>query len=88
MPETNPTRVDAGDLRRAQRAVVLQVLRDDHDPRWTRPERETEVSDVSQRAIVAALAYLSIEEVIELGETVVWASRCARHLDSLDLISV
>lgn len=88
MPDRNPTRVDAGDLRRAQRAVVLQILRDDHDPRWTRPELEAAIGDLPQRAIVGALACLAIEEVLGIDDTMVWASRCLRYLDGLELVAV
>jgi hypothetical protein len=73
---------------RAQRAVVLQVLRQDHDPRWTRPELEAAISDMPQQAVVAALAYLAIEEVLGMDETTVWASKCARYMDTLDLVSI
>lgn len=31
----------------AQRAVVLQVLRDDHDERWSRAELEAQAFDVA-----------------------------------------
>jgi hypothetical protein len=88
MPDENPTRVDAGELFMAQRAIVLQVLRDDHDPRWTRPELEAAISDLPQQAVVAALAYLAIEEVIELDETTVCASKCARYMDELELVAI
>ncbi len=30
----------------AQRAIVLQVLRDDHEPRWTRAELRAEIYDI------------------------------------------
>ncbi len=52
----------------AQRAIVLQLLRGDHDQCWTRQELEVEIGDVSQRAIVGALARLAIEEVVALHD--------------------
>jgi hypothetical protein len=72
----------------AQRAVVLQLLRDDHPERWSRPELEAQIDDFERQAIVNALAVLHIEGVVVFEEHAIWASRCARHLDSLDLISI
>ena len=88
MPDENPTRVDAGDLWMAQRAIVMQLLRDDHPVRWTRPELEAEIDDIEQQALLSALAILLIEDVIFLDDEAVWASKCARHLDALELLTI
>jgi hypothetical protein len=88
MPDRNPTRVDAGDLRMAQRAVVLQLLRDDHDPRWTRVELEAEASDLDPQAVRDGLARLEAEGAVTTAREYVIASRCVRHLDALELVSV
>ncbi len=88
MPDENPTRVDTGDLWAAQRAVVLQVLRDDHPERWTRPELEAEIADIPEQTMLAALVYLAIEEVLDVDDDGVRASQCALYLDSLELVAV
>jgi hypothetical protein len=71
-----------------QRAIVLQVLRDDRIERWTRKEVKRELHDVKGRAINKALDCLEAEGVVELDGEDVWASRCARHLDALGMVSV
>jgi len=73
----------------AQRAVVLQVLRDDHDARWSRAELEREIYDIEPLAISDALERLSQEGIVHLltGELVL-ASRCALHLDNLGMVSI
>jgi hypothetical protein len=70
----------------AQRAIVFQILRDDHDERWSRAELEREVSDVEPLVVNDALALLEGTGVVD-GE-IVQASPCARHLDTLGLLSV
>lgn len=75
----------------AQRAIVLQLLRnDDHPVLWTRPELEAELrdEDTEPQAVVDALAILGIEGVAAYDDRWIWASRCARHLDWLELIGV
>ncbi|HEV3321849.1 MAG TPA: hypothetical protein VG147_06600 [Solirubrobacteraceae bacterium] len=72
----------------AQCAIVLQVLRDDHAERWTRAELEQEASDIEPLTVSDALMTLGAEGVVILDGERVEASRCARHLDSLELISI
>ncbi len=67
---------------------MLQLLRDDHPLRWTRPELEAAIEDIEQQMLVNALALLSIEGVAAIDDTSIWASQGTRHLDSLDLISI
>ena len=89
MPDENPTRVDAGDLRMAQRAIVLQVLRDDHPERWTRAELERQLSDFLPEEVEAAIKDLAAEGVLAVGDDeTVSASLCARALDALELVSI
>jgi hypothetical protein len=76
------------DLMLAQRAIVLQVLRDDHAERWTRVELEQEASDIEPLAVSDALMTLDAEGVVILDGEHVEASRCARHLDAIELIGV
>jgi len=74
--------------RRAERAVVLQVLRDDHDERWPRVELVGELGDLDAAVLDRALARLQREGVLCVEGTAVRASRAARHLDELELIGV
>jgi len=54
-----PTPAEGRDLWMAQRAVVLQLLRDDDPELWTRPELEAEITDISEKTLLAALVYIS-----------------------------
>lgn len=71
-----------------ERAVVLQVLREDHDDRWSRAELQRAASDLSPEDIESAIEYLASQGVVELDGDQVWASLCARHLDELGLITI
>jgi hypothetical protein len=83
-----PNKVRSDRDRRAERAVVLQVLRDDHDARWSRTELEDELGDVEVSVIDGALASLCRDGVLHTADGVVWASDAARRLDELELIGV
>ena len=72
-----------------QRAIMLQLLRDDHDPLWTQAELEAEVSDFGPRLLKVALELLEGDCCIVLdGEEGVRASTCAHRLDELELVSI
>jgi hypothetical protein len=75
---------------RLERAIVLELLRDDRKQRWSRAELETQLdADRRQAAAVKdALRRLHEEGVLGLAEDAVWASRAARRLDELGLICV
>jgi hypothetical protein len=49
IPMTEHSRLPS-DPRIAERAIVLQLLRDDHDERWSRTELQAEVSDARPAA--------------------------------------
>ncbi len=72
----------------AQRAIVLQVLRDDRDERWSRAELEDEIYDIDPEAIDQAIERLCEEDVVRIEGRLVWASRAARHLDELGMVSI
>jgi hypothetical protein len=73
----------------AQRAIVHQVIRDDHPERWTQAELERELSDLPPGSVRKAIMGLETEGVVEGAQlTVVWASRCLRYLDALGLVSI
>jgi urease accessory protein UreF len=71
-----------------ERAIVLQLLRDDHAKRWSRAELETELHHVEALVIDNALERLKAGEVVHLSGEQVCASRCAWYLDRLELIAV
>jgi hypothetical protein len=74
----------------AQRAVVLQVLRDDHPERWTQVGLERQLSDFLPEEVEAAVEDLAAEGVLSINDDdeTIRASRCARHLDALELVSI
>lgn len=76
------------DAERAQRAVVLQLLRDDHAERWSRAELECELADIPLLVIDRAVVSLAESEVVQACGNTLSASRCCRHLDALGLLSV
>lgn len=71
-----------------ERAIVLQVLRDDHDERWPRVELGRELGDFEPAILERALERLEREGVVHLDGSDVRASRAARHLDALDLVGL
>ncbi len=70
----------------AERAIVLQVLRDDHPAQWTRGELEQAASDLGPRAVHDGIHRLEAEGVIVALDGHFLASRCARCLDTLGFI--
>ena len=81
----HPKRID---LTLVQRAIILQVLRDDHPEKWTRAELEQQLSDIEPLTVSDALAGLAIAEVVSVDGESVCAARCVRHLDILGLLGV
>lgn len=74
--------------RSIERAIILQLLRDDHDERWSRAELEAEVNDVEPSVLRNAIADLEHQGVVVAQDEHVLASPCARHLDELGLVGV
>jgi hypothetical protein len=74
----------------AKRAVVLQVLRDDHTEPWTRAELERQLSDFLPEEVEAAVEDLAADGVLSINDDdeTVSASLCARKLDALELVSI
>jgi hypothetical protein len=72
----------------AERGIVLQVLRDDHDERWSRGELAGVLHDVEAQAVSAALESLRQAGAVHLSGGLVWASRCARRLSDLGMVSI
>jgi hypothetical protein len=76
-----------GDVR-LERAIILQLLRDDHDPMWSRGQLMTELQSEQSEALEEALRRLEQEGVLGCSEQAAWASRAVRRLDELGLIGV
>jgi DNA-binding HxlR family transcriptional regulator len=66
-------RQHGGDPRMVERAIVLQLLRDDHEQRWTRAELTREIPDFEPAILDEALARLDREGVLHREESSVWA---------------
>jgi hypothetical protein len=76
------------DRRRSERAIVLQLLRDDHAQQWTRGELRGELR-IASAALVDSLDDLEQHGVVVTAEDDrVLASSCARRLDELELIGI
>ena len=75
-----------------ERAIVLQLLRDDHERKWSRAQLRSELEadgeEIDREAIDEAVVRLEREGVLGATEREVWASSAARHLDELELIGV
>jgi hypothetical protein len=72
----------------AKRAIVLQLLRNDHSPEWSRAELQNEMSDIDARLVNDAIDALAQRGVaVRDGETVC-ASSAARCLDELELLTI
>jgi DNA-binding HxlR family transcriptional regulator len=69
-----------------QRAIVLQLLREDHDERWSRAEIERAIPDVDPLTISDALVALRENGAVHLSGELVWPSRCAQHLNELGMV--
>ena len=76
------------DEEQIERALVLQMLRDDHPERWTRAELEAEVFDFDPLTVNEALTRLAADGVVILDGERVRASACARRIDALELIAI
>jgi DNA-binding FadR family transcriptional regulator len=79
-----------------ERAIVLQLLRDDHERMWSHAqlaielesELESDQAEVGRQTVREALRRLEREGVLGMTEHQAWASNAARRLDELGLIAV
>jgi DNA-binding HxlR family transcriptional regulator len=76
------------DPRGVERAIVLLLLRDDHEERWSCAELEAELGDAESSGLSAAVERLERAGVVVVQGERVGASRCTRCLDELGLIAV
>lgn len=84
-PPRNPRHRDAETV---ERAIVLQVLRDDRAERWSHSALARELSDCEPALVELALARLQRDGVLSGGATRVCASTATRRLDELELVGV
>jgi hypothetical protein len=83
----NRTQAGSDEHRRLERAIILELLSEDHDERWPREELAASLR-VDRSALDAAVERLYAEGVLLLDGEVVLASPCARRIDALELIGV
>jgi hypothetical protein len=90
--DTESKGLPAADGTGLERAIVLQLLREDRERMWSRAQLRTELeadrSEVGKEAVEQALRRLEGEGVLGMSEQAAWASSAARRLDELGLISV
>jgi hypothetical protein len=72
---------------RLERAIVLQLLRDDREREWSSPQLAVEM-DAEAPVLERALRSLERDGVLCLGQDVVRAAPATRRLDELGLLSV
>jgi hypothetical protein len=82
------TQACSDEHRRLDRAIVLDLLGDDHDERWQRDELAAAVSAQSARPSTNALERLQAAGVVLSDAEEVRASPCARFIDALELIGI
>ncbi len=74
--------------RMVERAIVLQLTRNDHPEQWCRAELERTLHDVEALAVNDALERLSTLGIIDLDGEHATASESVRYLDGLRMVSV
>jgi hypothetical protein len=73
---------------RAEHLIMLQLLDDEHPDTWTPAELEAKLNNIPPHEITTALAHLRGEDVLTIESGQIRPSRCARHLDRLEMIAV
>lgn len=72
---------------RLERAIVLQLLRDDREQEWSGPQLAVEI-DAEAPALERALRSLERDCVLCLGQDTIRVSRAIRRLDELGLLGI
>jgi hypothetical protein len=83
-----PDRLGKRDTWKVERAIVLQVLRDDHVERWSPGELAGQILDFEPVVIARALTRLELEGLVSREGPSVCASRATRYLDALELVGI
>jgi hypothetical protein len=84
MPQQAGVPPDQG---KVERAILFELLRDDHDEHWSRDELVTGLGD-DPSVITAALERLREHEVLVEHDDVIRASLSVRRLDALGVIGI
>jgi hypothetical protein len=74
--------------RQIERAIVLQLLSDDHDGRCSRAALRGAFEHVEYHTIDDSLTRLQEHGVIELAGESIRASHATRHLDELEVLAI
>jgi hypothetical protein len=72
----------------AQRAILLQLLREDHDPAWSVADLKEAVAEHKRVRVKDALTELAKRDAVQIQGDRVRATACSRHIDELGLIGV
>ena len=75
-------------VQKAERAILLQLLRDDHAECWARTELEEALTHIPLADLVAAHDRLRQHGIAQRSNGHVWATRSACYLDALGVISI
>ena len=75
-------------IQKAERAILLQLLREDHAECWARTELDEALTDIPLLDVAAGLDRLRRHGIAQLSKGHVWATCVARYLDSLGVISI
>ncbi|HST32140.1 MAG TPA: hypothetical protein VLJ80_01345 [Solirubrobacteraceae bacterium] len=81
------TQAGSDEHRRLERGIVLTLLAEDHDERWSHDELAASLR-VDRSTLDAAVEHLSDDGVLLLDDEDVLASPCAWRIDALELIGV
>jgi hypothetical protein len=84
---TQSTEPRAGSGSRLERAIILQLLRDDRDASWSRDELLIELGG-EMPALEEALVRLQDDGVVSISDEHASASGAARRLNELGLIGI
>ena len=82
----------AAERTRLERAIVLQLLREDREPIWSRAqlraELEADRAELGQGAVEEALGRLEGAGVLIMSTEAAWAAKAVLRLDELGLIGI
>lgn len=75
-------------VQKAERSVLLQLLRDDHAECWERFELETQIPDIPADDFLKAVEQLNEHKLVGRRNNHLWAAPCVRYLDALGMIAI
>lgn len=75
-------------VQKAERAILFQLLRDDHAECWARADLEEALTGIPLADLAAGLDRLRRHGIAQRSNGHVWATCGAHYLDSLGVISI